>query len=88
MIKEPIGRKKGPALTKRECQVLKLLANGYSNEEVAQMLGLSRRTVEAHRARIMLKLNYHDLAGLVKYSIRAGLTGVNEHRPDSGLIYN
>jgi DNA-binding NarL/FixJ family response regulator len=69
-----------PALTERECQVLKLLANGYSNEEVGKMLSLSRRTIEAHRARIMLKLNLHDLPALVKYSIRIGLTNVNEHR--------
>ena len=69
-----------PALTERECQVLRLLANGYSNEEAGKMLGLSRRTIEAHRARIMLKLNLHDLPALVKYSIRIGLTSVNEHR--------
>ena len=69
-----------PALTERERQVLTLLANGYSNEEAGKILGLSRRTVEAHRARIMLKLNLHDLPALVKYSIRTGLTTVSEHR--------
>ena len=69
-----------PTLTRRESHVLKLLVDGYSNEEVGIMLGLSQRTIEAHRARIMLKLNLHDLAGLVKYSILAGINSVNEHR--------
>jgi DNA-binding NarL/FixJ family response regulator len=67
-------------LSDREQQVLKLLANGFSNEEAASLLMLSRRTVEAHRARIMLKLNIHDLAGLVKYALRCGLVTITEHR--------
>lgn len=78
-------RKTHPTLTDRERQVLKLLVDGYSNEESSQILGLSRRTVEAHRARIMLKLNIHDLPALVKYSIRIGLTTVNDHRNDPRL---
>ncbi|MCS6885784.1 MAG: LuxR C-terminal-related transcriptional regulator [Acidobacteriota bacterium] len=72
--------KQQPSLTEREKEVLKFLVNGYTNEEVGKILGLSRRTIEAHRARIMLKLNLHDLPALVKYSIRAGITSVNEHR--------
>lgn len=72
--------KQQPSLTDRERQVLKFLVDGYTNEEVGKILGLSRRTIEAHRARIMLKLNMHDLPALVKYSIRIGLTSVNEHR--------
>ncbi|MEW6733203.1 MAG: LuxR C-terminal-related transcriptional regulator [Acidobacteriota bacterium] len=67
-------------LTEREKQVLKLLADGYSNEETAKALLLSRRTVEAHRARIMIKLQLHDLPALVKYAIRSGLCNVQEHR--------
>lgn len=78
------GRTKN-SLTERERQVLKLLVDGYSNEEVGQILELSRRTVEAHRARIMLKLNMHDLPALVKYSIRAGLTTISDHRSDARL---
>lgn len=74
--------KSQPSITERERQVLKLLVDGYSNDEVGKILGLSRRTVEAHRARIMLKLNIHDLPALVKYSIRTGLTTANEHRSD------
>lgn len=76
---------KQPSLTERERQVLKLLVDGYANEEVSQILGLSRRTVEAHRARIMLKLNMHDLPALVKYAIKSGLTTAEEHRNDPRL---
>ncbi|MEW6735379.1 MAG: LuxR C-terminal-related transcriptional regulator [Acidobacteriota bacterium] len=78
-----LGSRKGilaSKLTEREKQVLKLLADGYSNEEVGNILQLSRRTVEAHRARIMMKLQMGDLAGLVKYAIRSGLTSVQHHR--------
>jgi len=68
------------SLTGREKDVVKLLADGYSNEETAEKLGLSRSTVEAHRARIMLKLNIHTLSGLVKYSIKENITTVDIHR--------
>ncbi|MEW6735665.1 MAG: helix-turn-helix transcriptional regulator [Acidobacteriota bacterium] len=67
-------------LTVRESQVLKLLADGYTNEEAGNILQVSRRTVEAHRARIMMKLQMPDLPGLVKYAIRSGLTSVQHHR--------
>ncbi|MEW6736263.1 MAG: helix-turn-helix transcriptional regulator [Acidobacteriota bacterium] len=67
-------------LTEREKQVLKLLADGYSNEEAGNILLVSRRTVEAHRARIMMKLHLYDLAGLVKYAICSGLTNIQQHR--------
>jgi len=67
-------------LTDREKQVLSLLIDGYSNEEAADLLTLSRRTVEAHRSRIMLKTDMHDIASLVKYGIKTGLTSVDSHR--------
>ena len=73
---------KPKSLTEREKSVVKLLADGYSNEEAAEKLGLSRRTVEAHRARIMLKLNIHTLPGLVKYAIKEDITTVDIHRDD------
>ena len=69
-------------LTDRERQILKFLVDGYSNEETANSLGLSRRTIEAHRNRIMLKLNLHDLPALVKYAIKTELTTINEHREE------
>jgi len=75
--------KQGPVpLSNREKEVLTLIANGYRNEEAAKLLGLSRRTVEAHRNRIMLKLDVHDLAALAKYAIRTGLTSIDYHRED------
>ena len=72
--------KSTPSLTDREKEVLTLLVDGYSNEEAGEKLKLSRRTVEAHRARIMLKTNEHNLPGLVKYAIKNGLTTVDKHR--------
>lgn len=63
-------------LSERETQVLKLLADGKSNSEVAIALGIGKRTVEAHRARIMIKLNIHELANLVKYAIKHRITSV------------
>lgn len=74
-----------PTITSREKEVLVLLADGYANEEVAQILGLSKRTIEAHRARIMLKLNQHNLSSLVKYALQHKLTTIDKHRSDPRL---
>jgi DNA-binding NarL/FixJ family response regulator len=57
-------------LTSREREVTQLLTEGKSNKEVATVLGLSVKTVEAHRTRIMLKLNIRSITGLVRYAIR------------------
>jgi DNA-binding NarL/FixJ family response regulator len=57
-------------LTNREREVVKLLAEGYCNKEVATALNITPRTVETHRARIMLKLNIHSLAHLVRYAFQ------------------
>jgi DNA-binding CsgD family transcriptional regulator len=57
-------------LTKREVETLKLLASGNSNKQVAATLCLSVRTVESHRARIMLKLHVHSVPELVRFAIR------------------
>jgi DNA-binding CsgD family transcriptional regulator len=58
----------GPSF--RERQVLRLLADGKSNKEIAVALELATRTVEAYRARIMIKLGLHSTAALVRYAIR------------------
>jgi DNA-binding NarL/FixJ family response regulator len=63
----------GDRLTAREREVLKLIAEGYTNQDVADQLGVSRKTVESHRANIMRKLALHDVTELVKYAIRKGL---------------
>jgi DNA-binding NarL/FixJ family response regulator len=60
-------------LTPRERQVLQLIAEGKATKEVAGVLGLSVKTAESHRARIMEKLGIHETAGLVRYAIRKGL---------------
>ena len=62
------------SLTPREREVLKLIAEGNTNQGIATILGLSRKTVESHRANIMRKLELHDVTDLVKYAIRKGLT--------------
>lgn len=60
-------------LSARERQVLQLVGEGKSTKEVAKQLGLSVKTVESHRARLMRKLDLHQTAGLVRYAIRHGL---------------
>jgi DNA-binding NarL/FixJ family response regulator len=57
-------------LTPREREILQLLAEGKSNKEVASLLNISVNTAEAHRANIMLKLDFHSLAELIMYAIR------------------
>ncbi len=63
-------------LTSREREVLTLLAGGRSNKEVAAALGISPRTVDSHRARIMDKLQVRTLSGLVHFAIRNNLVEV------------
>jgi DNA-binding NarL/FixJ family response regulator len=61
-------------LTLREREVLKLIAEGIPNKEIAEFLCISVRTVEHHRANIMEKLNIKETANLIKYAIRKGYT--------------
>ena len=63
----------GPELTPREVEVLKLIAQGLSNQAIADQLGLSRKTVDVHRANLMRKLDLHTVTELVKYALRRGL---------------
>ncbi len=60
-------------LTSREREVLQLLAEGKTNKEIASMLNLSIYTVDAHRGRIMEKLNLHSIGELVRFALRHGL---------------
>ena len=60
-------------LTPRELQVLQLIAEGKTTKEVASLLGVSFKTAESHRTRIMEKLDIHETAGLVRYAIRKGV---------------
>lgn len=61
------------ALSSRERQVLQLVAEGKTTKEIATLLGISPKTADSHRTRIMRKLEIHDTAGLVRYAIRRGL---------------
>jgi len=63
-------------LTPREREVLQLVAEGRSTKEVAGILGVSVKTAETHRTRLMTKLDIHHTAGLVHYAIRRGLIRV------------
>jgi DNA-binding NarL/FixJ family response regulator len=65
-------------LSDREKEVLKLLAEGRSNSEIAELLCLSVKTVMSHRASIMEKLDIHNRTDLVKFAIRAGLPVIEE----------
>jgi DNA-binding NarL/FixJ family response regulator len=65
-------------LTRREGEVLRLIAGGLSNKEVASALGISVRTVENHRAALMRKLDLRSVVGLVKYAITAGLVDLQD----------
>jgi len=60
-------------LTSREMEVLQLIAEGKANKETAAELGISIKTVEKHREKVMGKLNIHDTAGLTRYAISAGI---------------
>ena len=67
------GERAGARTTPREIEIIRLLAEGKANKEIAAMLGITVRTVETHRAKIMLKLGLHSLADLIHYAIRQGL---------------
>ncbi len=61
------------SLTERELEVLKLVAEGMTNRQIALKLNISIKTVQTHRANLMDKLNLHDRTELVRYAIRRGL---------------
>ncbi len=65
-------------LSDREREILKLIAEGLTNREIADKLYLSIKTVQAHRANLMRKLGMHDRTELVKYAIRKGIIGLDE----------
>jgi DNA-binding NarL/FixJ family response regulator len=66
----PHGDGERGRLSPRECEIIQLIAEGRSNKEVATQLGISVKTVDAHRTNIMRRLNLHSVAELVRYAIR------------------
>ena len=76
-VGETHPRRGADELTAREREVLKLIAEGNTNQDIAELLCLSRKTVETHRGNIMDKLDLHKVTDLVKYAIREGMTGLD-----------
>ena len=66
-------RKKVARLSSREVEVLQLIAEGKANKETAAELGISIKTVEKHRQNLMAKLDIHEISGLTRYAIAAGI---------------
>ena len=62
-----------PRLTKREAEVLQLVAEGLANKQMATELGISIKTIEKHRQQLMNKLDIHDTAGLTRHAIATGV---------------
>jgi len=63
-------------LSKREKEVVQLVAMGYQNREVVKKLGIAAKTVETHRANIMNKLALRNIAQLIRYAIQKGLVKI------------
>ena len=76
----PAGEEEPPGdeLTPREQEVLTLIAEGLSNNEIADRLVISAKTVDRHRENLMRKLKLHNRVDLVKYALRKGLIGLEE----------
>ena len=67
----------GHELTHREREVLSNIAEGLSNKEIANKLGVGVRTIETHRENIMTKLGIHTVAGLTKFALAKGLVSLH-----------
>ena len=74
-VRRPKSKRAGAsALTPRQYEVLKLLAEGSGVKRIARILGISPKTVETHRAQVMERLHIYDLVGLVRYALREKIT--------------
>jgi DNA-binding NarL/FixJ family response regulator len=73
--RDGVGLQKRSAteLTSREAELLQLIAEGHVNKQIASELGISTKTVEKHRQHLMEKLKIHDIAGLTRFAIAAGI---------------
>jgi two-component system response regulator NreC len=83
-LRSNAGRVGYDLLTAREREVLQLIAEGASNQKIAQDLYISIKTVEAHRAHIMTKLHAKNRTDLIRYAIRKGLIGMDAVSIDGG----
>ena len=73
LIRDFLERGEQPELTPREQEIVKLIAEAHTNREIAEILHLSEKTVESHRANVLQKLGMRDRVELVRYAIRHGL---------------
>jgi DNA-binding NarL/FixJ family response regulator len=69
----PLNTNLPELLTDRETEILKLIAEGFSNKEIGSKLFISHRTVDTHRTNLMKKLNSSNIAGLISYAIKNGI---------------
>ena len=80
VVMDNVGRSSAASplesLSKRERQVLQLVAEGHSSAQIAVMLALSPKSVDTYRSRVMQKLHVGDVAGLIKFAIQHGITSV------------
>lgn len=74
-----IPDEKPVTLTRREAETLQLVAEGKANKQMADLMGISIKTVEKHRDHLMRKLDIHDTAGLTRYAISTGV--IQSHSP-------
>jgi DNA-binding NarL/FixJ family response regulator len=66
------------SLTLRQREILQLIAEGHTARQIAALLHINRKTVEAHRTELMRRLDVHNVAGLIRYAIRLGLVTLDE----------
>ena len=69
---------KSDGLSPRERVIVQLIAEGNSNRDMSEALGLSVKTIESHRAQLMDRLDLHDAAGIVRYAVRTGLVATDK----------
>jgi two-component system, NarL family, response regulator NreC len=75
----PLDKQKSmETLTPREIEVLRLLANGHTNRQIANILAISIRTLESHRSNLMGKLDFHSRSELIRYASRHNLLQIEE----------
>jgi two-component system response regulator NreC len=84
--KQPEGKTGYELLTNREREVLQLIAEGLSNQAIAEQLVISVKTVEAHRAHIMTKLHAKNRTDLIRYAIKRGLVGLESASHDEAKL--
>lgn len=77
-LDRPVNPCQGMNISDRELEVIRLVAEGHSNKQIAEMLCLSTHTITTHRKNIMSKLDINNTAGLVLFAVKNGLVGPNK----------